>query len=124
MSVEHQICDRKAASLNFGKSGGRMFFSRVVCRLLFSAFHPRVIAVERKRPRSFCQRCRWRLHLNTHTPLIQQSRSGLTMPLFKHSVGTYPETNSCATHHGTLGQSSKLAEPLWTAPGLRSGIGV
>ena len=30
-----------------------------------------------------------RLHLNTHTPLTQRSQSGLTMPLSKHSVGTY-----------------------------------
>ena len=28
-------------------------------------FHPRVTAVARKRPRLFCQKCRWRLHLNT-----------------------------------------------------------
>ena len=30
-----------------------------------------------------------RLHLNTHTPLTQRSRSGLTMPLSWYSVGTY-----------------------------------
>ena len=29
------------------------------------------------------------LHLNTHTSLTQRSRSGLTMPLSRHSVGTY-----------------------------------
>ena len=46
-----------------------------------------------------------RLHLNTHTPLTQRGRSGLTMPLFRHSVGTYQETNSHATHQGTLGHS-------------------
>ena len=28
-----------------------------------------------------------RLHLNTHTPLTQWSRSGLTMPLSRHNVG-------------------------------------
>ena len=28
-----------------------------------------------------------RLHLNTHTPLTQRSRGGLTMPLSRHSVG-------------------------------------
>ena len=32
------------------------------------------------------------LHLDKPTLLIQQSRSGLTMPLFRHSVGTYHET--------------------------------
>ena len=55
-------------------------------------FHPRVIAVARKRPRSFCQKCRY-----TRTPLTQRSRSGLTMPLSRHSVGTYQETSSHAT---------------------------
>ena len=28
-----------------------------------------------------------RLHISTHTPLTQRSRSGLTMPLSRHSVG-------------------------------------
>ena len=46
-----------------------------------------------------------RLHLNTHTPLTQQSRSGLTMPLSKHSVGTYQETSSRATRQGSLGHN-------------------
>ena len=46
-----------------------------------------------------------RLHLNTHTPLTQLSRSGLTMSLSRHSVGTYQETNSHATCQGTLGHS-------------------
>ena len=43
-----------------------------------------------------------RLHLNTHSPLTQQSRSGLTTPLCRHSVGTYQETSSHATRKGTL----------------------
>ena len=41
-----------------------MFFSRVnfLCWLLFLyPFHPRVTAVARKRPRSFCQKCRWQV---------------------------------------------------------------
>ena len=46
-----------------------------------------------------------RLHLNTHTPLTQRSRSGLTMLLSRHCVGTYPETSSHATCQGTFGHS-------------------
>ena len=41
-----------------------IFFSRVnfLCWLLFRyPFHPRVTAVARKRPRSFCQKCRWQV---------------------------------------------------------------
>ena len=40
-----------------------------------------------------------RLHLNTHAPWIQRSRTGLTMPLSRQSVDTYPETSSHATCH-------------------------
>ena len=46
------------------------------------------------------------------------------MPLSRHGVETYQETSSHATRQGTLGQSSQLAEPLWTDPGLKSGISV
>ena len=45
------------------------------------------------------------LHLNTHTPLTQRSRSGLTMPLSRHSVGNYPETSWHATCQETFGRS-------------------
>ena len=66
-----------------------------------------------------------RLHLNTQTPVTQQSRSGLTMPLCRHSIGTYQETSSHATRQGTTQpQSSQLVEPLWTDPGLKNGISV
>ena len=46
-----------------------------------------------------------RLHPNTHTPFTQQSRSRLTMPLPRHSVGTYQVTSSHATRQGTLSHS-------------------
>ena len=66
-----------------------------------------------------------RLHLNTHTSLTQRSRSGLTMPLSRHSVGTYTGNELTRSSSGnTLSQSFQLVEPLWTDPGLKSGIGV
>ena len=46
-----------------------------------------------------------RLHLSMHTLLTQQSQSGLTMPLSRHSVGTYLETSSHATCQGTFDHS-------------------
>ena len=47
------------------------------------------------------------------------------MPLCRHSEGTYLETTSHATRQGTLGHSRvSIAEPLWTDPGLKSGISV
>ena len=47
------------------------------------------------------------------------------MPLCRHSVGTYQENDLTLNWSGhTRPQSSQLAEPLWTDPGLSSGISV
>ena len=63
-----------------------------------------------------------RLHLNTHTPLAQRSRSELTM-LSKNSVAIYQGNELTRNSSGnTRSQSSQLAEPLWTDPGVKSGI--
>ena len=98
-----------------------------VLTLIRCSFHPRVTAVARKELQSFCQKCRWQvIYLNTHTPLTQRSWSGLSMPLCRYSVGTYPETSSHVRN--LLGnirpQSCQLAEPLWTDPGIKRGISV
>ena len=56
--------DRKVAGSNPCRSGGRIFYSRVnfLCWLLFQyPFHPHLTAVARKRPQSFCQKCRWQV---------------------------------------------------------------
>ena len=47
------------------------------------------------------------------------------MPLYRLSVGTYPETSSHATCQGTFSHSrlSSLSH-IWTEPGLKSGISV
>ena len=42
------------------------------------------------------------IHLKMHTPLTQQSWSGLTMLLSRHSVGTYLEMSSHTICWGTL----------------------
>ena len=67
-------------------------------------FHPRVTALARKKPSHSAKSAGGRSHLNTHTLLTQRSRIGLTMPLSRHSVETYPETSSHATCQGTFGQ--------------------
>ena len=77
-----------------------------------------------KDPGHSAKSARGRLHLNTHTPLTQRSRSGLTMPLSRHSVGIYPETSTRDLSGNIWPQSSQLAEPLWTNPELGSGISV
>ena len=93
---------------NPGSSGGRIFFFRVnfVCLLLFRVHSTSVLPrwyVED--PGHSAKTAGGRLHLNTHTPLTQQSRSGLTMPLSRHSVGTYQEMSSHATCQGTFSHS-------------------
>ena len=48
------------------------------------------------------------------------------MLLSRQSLEIYQETSSQAIRQGTLGHSrlSSRAEPLWTDPGLKSGISV
>ena len=69
--LERRTRDRKVVGLNPCWSSGRIFFSRLnfLCWLLFRyLFHPRVTAVARKRPQSFCQKCRWQVTAkHTHT---------------------------------------------------------
>ena len=80
--------------------------------------HPRVTAVARKRPRSAAKSAGGRLHLNTHTPLTQRSRSGPTMPLSRLSVGNLSGNELTRNLSENIRpQSSQLAEPLWTDPG-------
>ena len=58
------------------------------------------------------------LHLNMHTPLTQQSQSGLTMFVPRHSVGTYPEKSSHTTCQGTFSSviSARWATVDWYWP--------
>ena len=106
--LECRTRDRKVASSNPGRSGGRIFFSRVnfMCWLLFGVRSTPVLPQWHvKNLGHSVKSAGGRLHLNTHTPLIQRSRNGLTMPLFRHSVGTHQETSSHATYQGTVGHS-------------------
>ncbi len=74
--LERRTRGRKVAGSNPCRSSGRIFFSRVnfLCGLLFwYPFHPRVTAVVRRRPRSFCQKCRWQVtakHAYTLSPFL------------------------------------------------------
>ena len=119
--LERRTRDRKVASSNPGRSGGRIFSSNFVCWLLFGVRSDPVLPQWHvKDPCHSAKGAGGRLHLNTHTPLTQRSRSGLTMPQSRHSVGTYQETSSRSSSGKTRPQSSQLAEPLWTDPGPKS----
>ena len=70
---------------------------------------------------SFCQKSGGGLQLNTLTPLTQRGLSGLTL-LFRHSLETHQGNElACNSSGHPCSQSSQLAEPLWTNPGLKSG---
>ena len=77
--VERRTHDRKVASLNLGRSGERIFFSRVknklcVLILIRCPFQPRVTTVARERPWSFCQKCRW-LVISKHAYTLDPAKS-------------------------------------------------
>ena len=78
-----------------------------------------------KDPDHYAKSAGGRLHLNTHTLLTRRSRSGLTVPLSRHTVGAYQETRSRATRQGTLGHSRLSSLRLKTKdPGLKRGLSV
>ena len=87
--VDGRIHDRKVASSNRGRSGGRIFFCGVnfTCRLLFGVCSVSVLPHWHvKDPGHSVKSAGSRLHLNMHTPFIQRSQSGLTLLLSRHSV--------------------------------------
>ena len=94
-----------------------------VLTLIRCPFHPRVSAVPRKRPRSFCQKCRWRVtpkHAYTLGP-SKSERADYTA--VQAECGNLSKNELTRNSSGiTRLQSSQLAEPLWTDPGQKSGI--
>ena len=93
-----------------------------VCRLFYSVCATPVLPQWHiKDPGHSAKSAGGRLHLNTHTSFTHQSQSGLTMLLSScgNLSGNKPTRNSSGN---TRSQSSQLAEPLWTDPGLKSGI--
>ena len=71
-----------------------MFLSKVnfVCGLLVGVCSTLVLPQWHvKDPSHSAKSAGGSLHLNTHTPSIQRSQSGLTMPLRRHSVGICQE---------------------------------
>ena len=98
----------KVASSNPGRTRGRIFFSRVnhVCWLFFGVNStPMLPQWHVKDPGHSAKSAGVWLHLNMRTPLTQQSRSGLTIPLCRHRVGTYLGRSSHATCPGTFSHS-------------------
>ena len=77
--LERRTHDRKVVSLNPGRSGGRIFFSRVnfVCWLLFSVRSNPVLQQKYTEDRGHsAKNAGGRLHLNMHSLLINKVRLG------------------------------------------------
>ena len=105
---ERRTSSRKVANWNPGRNGRRISFSRVyfACWLLFGVRSTPVLPQWHVNdPSHSVKSAGGRLHLNTHKPLTQRSRNRMIMLLFRHSVGTYPETSSHAACQGTFGQT-------------------
>ena len=73
--------------------------------LIRCPFYPVLLQWYVKEPGHSTKSACGRLRLNTHTPLTQRSRSGLTMSLSRQSAGTDQKTSSHATRQGKLSQS-------------------
>ena len=86
-------------------------------------FHLRVNAVARKRPRPFYQKCRWQVSLK-HAYTLDPTKSEWTdYAAVQAQCGNLFENELTRNLPGNVRpQSSQIAEPLWTDPGIKSGI--
>ena len=88
-------------------------------------FHPRVTAVARKRPRSFCQKCRWQV-APKHAYTLYPAHSGWADHAAVQAwCGNLSEDELTRKSSGNLRpQSFQLAQPLWADLGIKSAISV
>ena len=123
--LERWTRDRKVASSNPGRGGGRIFFSSQLCvpTLIRCPFHPCVTAVARKRPRSFCQKCRLqviRKHAYTFDPTKLERADCAAV---RAQCGNLSGNELTRNLSGNIRpQSSPLAEPLWAGISMREQI--
>ena len=76
-------------------------------------FQTSVTAVAHERPQSFCQKCKWQV-TPKHAYTLDPTKSewvNLTGNELTHTLSGNAQP-----------QSSQLTEPLWTDPGIKSGI--
>ena len=91
--------------------------------LIRCPFHPRVIAVARKRPRSLCQKCGWQVApKQAYTLDAVKSEWADYVAVQAHCMNLSGNELTRVSSRNFQPQSSQLAEPLWTDPGLWGGI--
>ena len=91
--------------------------------LIQCLFHPHVTAVARKRPQPFCKKCRWQVtskHAHTLDPTKSEWADDAAV---KALCGNLSRNRLTCNLSGNIQpQSSQLVKPLWTDPGIKSGI--
>ena len=93
--------------------------------LIRCPFNPRVTAVARKRPRSFCQKYRRQVtSKNAYT--LDPTKSGWAdYAAVQAQCGNLSGNELTRNSSGNIRQqSSQFAEPLWTDPSQKCGIGI
>ena len=87
--------------------------------------HLRVSTVARKRPLSFFQKCRWQVTPKQAFILDPTKSERADYAAVQALSGNLTGNELTRKSSGnTRSQSSQFAEPLWTDPGLKSGISV
>ena len=115
-------------SLNPSRSGGKIFFSRVnlVCRLLFGVCStPVLLQWHAKDPGHSAKKCRWQVtpkYTYTLDPMQPEWADYAAVQALPGNLSGNELTRNSSGN--TRLQPSQLAEPLWTDPGLKSGISV
>ena len=88
-------------------------------------FHPHVTAAARKRPRSFCQKCRWQVTPKRAYTLDPSKSQWADYAAVHAECGNLSGNELTRNSSGnTRSQSSQLTQPLWTDSGLKCGISV
>ena len=96
-----------------------------VLTLILCPFHPHVTATALKRPQSLCQKCKWRVtpkHACTLDPTKSEWADYFAVQA--QCGNLWGNKLTCNSSGNTRPPLSQLAEPLWTDPGLESGISV
>ena len=90
--------------------------------LIRRPFHPRVTAVARNRPQSFCQKCRWQVTPNHAYTLDPTKSEWVAVQAYCRNLSGNELTRDLSGN--IRPQSSQLTEPLWTDSGIKTGISV
>ena len=93
--------------------------------LIWRPFHHCVTAVAHKRPQSFCWKCRWQVTPKYAYTLDQTKSEWADYATIQALCGNLSGNElMCNSWGNTWSQSFQITEPLWTDPGLKSGISV